>query len=75
MAVLRFQRFKQLSPKRVRNRETAGGARGGMARLECNQMPRKALQRKACGLLQSKGFPTAEQWESNGIFQADKRAF
>ena len=51
MAVLRFQRFKQLSPKQIRNRETAGGARGGMARLECNQMPRKALQRKACSLL------------------------
>ena len=51
----------------------AGGPRGGEARLESNQMPRKALPCKACGP-RSGDFHTAEQWESNGIFQAVKKS-
>src|SRR5699024_10109484 len=47
---------------------SAGGARGGKARLESNQMPRTALLCKACGP-RSGDFPAAEQWESNGIFR------
>ena len=59
--------------ERVKNRRGAGGARGGEARLESNQMPRKALPCKACGP-RSGDFHTAEQWESNGIFQAVKKS-
>ena len=33
----------------LRSYKNAGGARGGKARLELNQMPRKALRSKACG--------------------------
>ena len=50
---------------------SAGGARGGKARLESNRMPRTALPRKACGP-RSGDFHTAEQWESNGIFRLSK---
>ena len=50
----------------------AGGARGGKARLESDQMPRKALPHKACGE-RSEDFPAAESRESNGIFQAVKK--
>ena len=50
---------------------SAGGARGGKARLESNRMPRKALPRKACGP-RGGDFPTAPQWESNGIFRLRK---
>ena len=69
---------------------SAGGARGGKARLESNRMPRKALLRKARGprstrkgyaasvgrrsrrRLRGGDFPTAPQWESNGIFRLRK---
>ena len=50
---------------------SAGGARGGKARLESNRMPHTALPRKACGP-RSGDFHTAEQWESNGIFRLSK---
>ena len=51
----------------------AGGARGGEARLESNQMPRKALHRKACGS-RSENFPTVRQWESNGICRLSQKS-
>jgi len=46
-------------------------ARGGKARLEWNQIPRKALQCKARGE-QSEDFCAAMQHENQGLFQAFK---
>jgi len=50
-----------------------GGARGGNARLEWNQIPRKALHRKACGE-QREDFCAAQQRENQVLFQAVKEA-
>ena len=49
-----------------------GGARGGEARLELDQMPRKALHSKACGE-RSEDFRAAKQNENLALFQAVSR--
>ena len=49
-----------------------GGARGGEARLELDQMPRKALRSKACGE-RSEDFRAAEQHKNLALFQAVKK--
>ena len=41
--------------------ERQGGARGGEARLELDQMPRKALRSKACGE-RSENFVLRSRW-------------
>ena len=46
-----------------------GGARGGEARLELDQMPRKALHSKACGE-RSEDFRAAKQNENLALFRA-----
>jgi len=48
-----------------------GGARGGSARLEWDQIPRKALYRKACGE-QREDFCAAQQHENQVLVQAVK---
>ena len=50
-----------------------GGARGGEARLELDQMPRKALHSKACGE-RSEDFRAAKQNENLALFQAVKKS-
>ena len=46
-----------------------GGARGSEARLELDQMPRKALHSKACGE-RSEDFRAAKQNENLALFRA-----
>jgi len=48
-----------------------GGARGGEARLELDQMPRKALRSKACGE-RNEDFRAAQQHKNLALFQAAK---
>jgi len=50
-----------------------GGARGGEARLELDQMPRKALRSKACGE-RSEDFRAAQQHKNLALFQAAKKS-
>ena len=52
--------------------KNAGGARGGEARLELDQMPRKALRGKACGE-RSEDFRAALQNENLALFQSSVR--
>ena len=49
-----------------------GGARGGEARLELDQMPRKALRGKACGE-RSEDFRAALQNENLALLQTVKK--
>ena len=50
-----------------------GGARGGEARLELDQMPRKALRGKACRE-RSEDFRAALQNENLALFQTVKKS-
>ena len=52
---------------------TGGGARGGRARLEWDQMPRNVLRSKACGE-QSEDFCAAVRHKSNGILRLSKKS-
>ena len=50
-----------------------GGARGGTALLELNQMPRNALRSKACGE-RSEDFCAPKGHERNGIFAGCRKS-
>ena len=51
---------------------TGGGARGGRARLEWDQMPRNALRSKVCGE-RSEDFCAAMWHKSNALPEAVKK--